>query len=166
MDEWYRVFGTNDVQPEPAALLESIRGLELGYEVAGNFRADDDGWFRAELEITCTATSVLTIYHPPVPLIVERYLAKEEGLRAELNTWAAWVETIEVNPNHGWLMQHLISTTQLFIFRGSPDVHRVLLMEPLCLTLCQFLARETAGVYQVDNHGFYGPDGTLLLEDA
>jgi hypothetical protein len=142
---WFRVFGTNDVQPEPAKLLEHIR--ERGYEVLGKFSADDEGWFRAELEITGTA----------VPLIIERYLAKESGIRGELNTWAAWVESAEHNPNQNGLMQHLISTTQLFTLHGP--VH-------LCLELCKFLARVTGGIYQVDEHGLYSPDGTLLLEEA
>jgi len=166
VDDWFRVFGTKEAQPEPAALLEFIRGLELGYDVIGKFTADDDGWFRAELEITSTAIPASKSAYAAIPLILERYLAKEEGIRAELNTWAAWLETFEQQPNHGWLMQHVISTRQLFTFLGPTNEDGVLPMEDLCLGLCQFLARETAGVYQVDNHGFYSPDGTLLLEEV
>jgi hypothetical protein len=153
---WFRVFGTNDVLPEPAALLEFIRGLEFGYEVVGKFTGDDRGWFRAELEIA----------YAEIPLIIERYLEEEEGIRAELNTWAAWIETAENNQNRGWLMQHLISTTQIWTLNGPTDADSVLSTEYLCLMLCKYLARETAGVYQVDNHGFCRSDGTLLVKEA
>jgi hypothetical protein len=156
VEQWFRVFGTNDVEPKAAALLEQIRRLEFGSEVSGKFSRDDEGWFRAEL----------AIHGADSLLIVERYLTKEEGIRAELNTWAAWLETVDQNPNHGWLMQHLISTTQLFTIHGPIDADSVLPTESLCLELCRFLARETAGVYQVDKHGFYSPDGTLLVEET
>ena len=44
-DWWYRVFGTNDTEPDPAALLEHLQ--QLGFEVTGKFRGDDQGWFSA-----------------------------------------------------------------------------------------------------------------------
>ena len=137
---WFRVFGTNDVQIEPASLLEFIRGLEESYEVLGKFSGDDEGWFHAELEIADAEK----------PVIIDRYLAREEGVRAELNAWAAWLETVEENANHGWLMQQVISTTQLFTLRGPIDAESVLPAEYLSLALCGFLARETDGIYQVD----------------
>jgi hypothetical protein len=144
------------MEPNPAALLDHLRRRELDYEVIAKFSRDDEGWFRAELAIG----------DANLPLILERYLSKEDGIRAELNSWAAWLETVEQNPNHGWLMQHVISTTQLFTLRGPTDADSVQPTESLCLELCRFLARETAGVYQVDNHGFYGADGTLLVKES
>src|SRR5262249_50891904 len=74
MSEWFRIFGTNDVQPEPAALLEYLHGL--GMEVEGHFHGDEKGWFQADL-IVPDGRAVLKL---------ERFLAKEEGIRAELNT--------------------------------------------------------------------------------
>jgi len=153
MGLWYRVFGTNDAQPEPAALLDHLQGH--GTEVAGNFRGDDEGWFGADVVFAAEAT----------PLHLERYLAAEEGIRADLNSWAAWLETADYSPNHQPLMQHVIGTTQLFILRRPIDHANEVLVEELCLSLCQFLARATAGVYQVDDQGFFAADGTLLLQE-
>jgi hypothetical protein len=145
---WYRVFGTNQVEPRPAALLEHLQELDAG--LTGKFSGDEQGWFQAEL--TSPAGGA--------PLVVQRYLVSEEGIRAELNNWAAWIETNEDNPNQGRLMQHMISTTQLFTLRpttaGADD---------WCGPICRFLARETAGVYQVDGQGFFAADGTLLLKE-
>src|SRR5688500_2724639 len=108
MSQWFRVFGANDAAVEPAALLEHLHGQ--GLKVAGRFRGDEQGWFRAEFAFADDA--------PPV--LLERYLAKEEGIRAELNTWAAWLETAEESPHYVALMQHVIGTTQLFTLH-QPD---------------------------------------------
>jgi hypothetical protein len=150
MSQWYRVFGCTSAQPEPAALLEHLNGL--GAEVAGHFRGDDEGWFAAELVFARDAP----------PLQLERYLAKEEGIRGELNAWAAWLETA----GHGPLMQHVATTAQLFTLCRPADGAGAALVEKLCVGVCQFLARATAGVYQVDGAGFFAADGTVLWREG
>jgi hypothetical protein len=150
---WYRVFGTNQTEPAPAALLEYLEGLHTG--VAGKFSGDEQGWFRAELTPPATDIS----------LELERYLVSEEGIRGEFNNWAAWIETQEGNPHQGPLMQHMISTTQLFTLRPVGNQVGPEGAEKLCKAICRFLARETAGVYQVDGQGFFAPDGTLLVKE-
>ncbi len=45
---WYRIFGASDAEPSAAALLEQLNALAA---VAGHFRGDDAGWFRAELVV-------------------------------------------------------------------------------------------------------------------
>jgi hypothetical protein len=148
---WFRVFGTNEVQPQPAALLEHLAGLDA--TCSGNFRGDDQGWFEAEL------------HRGGRPFLqMERYLAREEGIRPELNSWAAWLETAEGNPNQGWLMEQVINTRQLFTLRPpdgqvSPDAVRI------GTELCRYLARSTGGVYQVDGIGFLAADGALLIAE-
>src|SRR5436853_7039050 len=77
-DWWYRVFGTSAAEPEPAAVLEHLQ-LE-GFEITGQFRGDSAGWFAAEIAFAGGS--------PPVQ--VERYLATEDDIRNELNSWAAW----------------------------------------------------------------------------
>jgi hypothetical protein len=153
MSGWFRVFGSNEVQPQPAALLELLRSL--GREATGNFRGDEQGWFEAEIIFAAGGP----------PLQVDRFLAREEGLRDELNTWAAWLETVEDNPQHAALMQQVIGTTQLFTLyqAGLDGKQRVL--DEIGPAVCQFLARETAGVYQVDQQGFFAADGTLLVKE-
>jgi hypothetical protein len=153
MSLWYRVFGTNDVQPEPAALLEAVRAL--GIEATAEFGGDEQGWFRVALTFAADAT----------PVHLERYLATEEGIRADLNSWAAWLETADYSPNHGPLMQHVISTRQLFTLRCPIDHADEVLVERLCVGVSRFLARTTDGVYQVDDEGFFAADGILLLKE-
>ncbi len=154
METWYRVFGSNDAAIEPAALL-SAQSRNVGTQVTGRFRGDDLGWFEAELGLRGTR------------LVLQRFLAHEEGLRADLNTWAAWLETAEDSADAGRLMRQVIATTQLFTFRGLDSVadDMVYLFEELCVGLCQFLARETRGFYQVDGKGFFDADGMLLVPE-
>jgi hypothetical protein len=153
MSLWLRVFGTNEELPEPAALLEHLHGLEAA--VTGHFRGDDLGWFAAEIVFAKDST----------PLHLERFLTTEDSIRAELNTWAAWLETCDYSPNHLVLMQHMVSTKQLFTVRRPIDHANEILVEKLCIGICQFLARTTHGIYQADDQGFFGVDGTLLLQE-
>jgi hypothetical protein len=145
---WYRVFGRNEVEPAPAALLEHLR--VLGLEVRPAFRGDDLGWFAADFAFDDDTP----------PLQLERFLTREEGLRSELNAWAAWLETVEHNPNHAALMERVIQTSQLFTLRQPAER-----MESLCVAVSRFLARVTDGVYQADGQGFFAADGTLLLPE-
>jgi hypothetical protein len=146
---WYRVFGTCEAPVEPAGLLEHLHGL--GLEAAGRFRGDDLGWFHAELALPDDGGRVE----------VQRYLADEEGIRDELNTWAAWLETREDNPHHARLLRHMIGTRQVFTLQPEEDEN-----EELCLAACRYLARRTDGVYQADGRGFCSAEGELLVEEA
>jgi hypothetical protein len=149
---WLRVFGTNDLEPQPAALLEYLAGLDGGW--SGNFRGDEQGWFNAEL-----------FHQGRVVWQVERYLAREEGIRAELNSWAAWLETAEANPHHDWLMELVINTRQLFTLRSSVGQEAPEAVAWTGTELCRYLARSTAGVYQVDGVGFSAADGAVLVSE-
>jgi hypothetical protein len=153
MSRWYRVFGTNDAAVEPARLLEEARRLEAG--VTARFRGDDLGWFRADLAVPGEG----------VPLAVERFLSSEEGIRAELNTWAAWLEETGPGPEATRLMQHMVSTTEVFTL-GPLDPDADAALDHLYTGLSRFLARATAGVYQVDGRGFFAADGTLLVAES
>jgi hypothetical protein len=148
MPLWYRVFGGNDVQPAPAALLEHLQ--RLGFAVTGSFAGDDAGWFGADLVVSGSA-----------PLHLERFLVSEPGIRAELNNWAAWLETCADNPHHVALMERTIQTRQLFTLERPEDAD----VEQMCLALCRFLATTTDGFYQVDQQGVFAADGTLLVAE-
>ncbi len=141
MGRWYRVFGGNDAQPAPAAILEHLQGL--GASVRGDFTGDDAGWYAA------------TIHCDDTPLCLERFLATEEGIRAELNSWAEWLETCEDSPHHAPLMERIVQSRQLFTLCGAD--------ERRCAGLCRFLAEATAGLWQADGGGFFAADGTLLV---
>lgn len=148
MNLWYRVFGTSDSEPSPAAVLEHLHRLQAG--ATGKVSGDEQGWFRAELLYESGAA----------PLELERYLVTEEGIRSELNTWAAWLETVD-SPQQERLMRHMIGTKQVFTLSGAPDED----VEDLCLGICRFLARTTEGIYQVDGRGFFDAEGRLLVPE-
>ena len=148
---WYRVFAASDAPIEPAALLEHL--AELGRHVRGDFRGDEEGWFAVNLELDGAIVAE-----------VQRYLVSEEGIRAELNAWAAWIEQAgEGTSQQGRLMQQVISTRQLFTIKAAPNADPRI--EHLCLATCKFLLSQTGGVYQIDSQGFFDPDGKLLLGD-
>ncbi|MBY0526462.1 MAG: hypothetical protein K2R98_23915 [Gemmataceae bacterium] len=150
---WFRVFGTNDVQPEPAAILAHLRGQ--GVEAQANFGGDAHGWFKADFSYAPTAA----------PLHLERYLASEDNIRDDLNAWAAWLETVDENQYVPRLMQGMIDTQQLFTMHCPRDAADEIVVQKLCIGLCQFLADQTKGVYQVDTQGFFAPDGRPLVRE-
>jgi hypothetical protein len=150
---WYRVFGTSPMELSPAGLLEHLQ--QLGIAVATNFKGDDDGWFRAELVMELAGDAVL----------LERYLVSEEGIRGELNNWAAWIESTGDGPMQTQLMQHMIGTQQLFTVRPPENATDPEKASRLCLDVCRYVARETGGVYQVDGQGFFAPGGEWLLKE-
>jgi hypothetical protein len=157
MSQWFRIFGRNDLQPAPVALLDEVRCQWP--DAQAHFRGDDLGWFAAEL-----------VVDPDQPsLRLDRYLAKEDDIRAELNTWAAWLESAGETTIHLQLMQHVISTTQLFTLHQPLEDAEAseadLMIQNLCVHLCRFLAGATDGVYQVDHLGFFSADGVLLLAE-
>jgi hypothetical protein len=149
---YYRIFGSSVQAPEPAALLDHLAGL--GLAVTGSFAGDEVGWFRADLTLGAGE-----------PLALERFTSDEEGIRAELNSWAAYLETCTHSPHHGPLMERVIQTRQLFTVR-RPDEHPdESASARVCLELCRFLAGATAGFYQIDEQGFFSADGTLLVAE-
>ena len=91
-------------------------------------------------------------------LQLERFLAEEEGIRAELNSWAAWLETRENAPEHVRLMERMIQTKQLFTLQSIEESAQA-------ERLCRFLAEITLGVYQIDVRGFFAADGVLLVPE-
>jgi hypothetical protein len=121
----------------------------LGFPVEANFRGDEQGWFEADL---ASGRNHLRL---------QCFRVQEEGLRNELNTWAAWLETAENNSHQSRLMQHVIGTNQLFTLEISDGTSGA----KLAVAICLFLARTTAGVYQIDGQGFFDADGSLLIPE-
>jgi hypothetical protein len=150
---WFRVFGIRESTPEAADFLKHLH--ETGVPVPGHFGGDDQGWFRVDFVFDEAAP----------PLRLNRYLVVEEELRDILDGWAAWVEEQEDHPNVDRLMQHIVSTQQVFTLECSRDRYEEDRVRSLCLGACQYLARETGGIYQVDNEGFYAANGKLLLPE-
>jgi hypothetical protein len=139
---WHRVFARSDVEPDPAALL-SVIGTGDGAVDGG-----ERGWERLVAPFVGAA------------LIIERFWRDEEGIRPELQAWAAWIESCPENPHREPLMQHLIATQQVFTLRRTDNPETP---GDVLIRACQLLARTVDGVYQVDGMGFFDADGTLLL---
>lgn len=143
MSSCYRVFGLNDLEPEPARLETFLRRLSPDAEC--HFQADDQGWFRAQFLVDDAVA------------VVERYLVTEEGIREELNTWAAWVETAASGPEQAELMERLIRTRQLLLLTDLPEEHAG--------AITSYLAQLTDGIYQADGRGLFATSGELLVSE-
>jgi hypothetical protein len=150
---WFRVFGTEELAPEPAALLECLNAF--GVPVEGHFKGDDLGWFGVDFIVPGDTQ----------PLHMDRFLAEEDDIRDQLNAWAAWLETVDDPVRSGQLMQLMISANQVFTLECPRDRAEEAAVEEFCVNLCRYLARQTVGIYQVDNRGFFAADGKLLVKE-
>jgi len=149
---WYRVFCRSESSLSPSSLLEHLHANAL--PVAGHFKGDDLGWTGAEL-----------IFGAGSPIYVERFLAKEDNLRADLNSWAGFLETCDYSPNHAMLMERVIQAQQLITLRKPIDHSDEVSVDKLCLAVCGFLAELADGIYQIDDDGWYAADGELFLKE-
>jgi hypothetical protein len=145
---WYRIFGSSPEMPEPKCIRAFLETQKAS--ISSVFATDVSGWYQADLRMD------------DVPLQLERYVADEQGIRAELNSWAAWLETREDAPEHVRLMERMIQTAQLFTLQCSDTSAS---LDRISVALCRFLAETTAGVYQIDGRGFFAADGALLVAE-
>ena len=150
---WYRVFGLNESEPAPAGLAEHLHAA--GIVVEPHFRGDDLGWTSGELRLPGGGT----------PVLLQRYLAKEDDIRDDLNAHAAELETCDYSPNHGRLMQHAVQTKQLITLRSPIDAIDEVARDRMLEESCRFLAAATDGVYQIDGRGWFSASGELLLAE-
>ncbi|MFO0807879.1 MAG: hypothetical protein U0746_04580 [Gemmataceae bacterium] len=151
-DMWYRVFSPNEQAVDLGDMLERLHAV--GLPATGSFRGDDLGWTSGELRLD-----------RGTPVYVERYLTKEDDLRDDLNTWAAWAETQDHAAGYQDLMQRIIATKQLMTLRKPIDCADEATVERLCEEACLYLARQTAGIWQADGKGFLDADGNVLVPE-
>lgn len=150
---WHRVFGLSAESPPPSALAEHLHSQALA--VAPHFRGDDLGWTSGELTLPGGGS----------PVLVQRYLTDADDLRADLNAFAAELETMTFNPHHADLMRHVIQTKQLVTLRRPLDHADEAALDRLCTETVRFLAARTHGVYQIDGRGWFAAAGELLLPE-
>jgi hypothetical protein len=145
---WCRVFGLKEPAPEPETIAEHVRRGD--YVAAIQAESDEQGWFHLEL------SSSAGMY------ILDRY-SSDEGIRDDLNTWAAWLEE-NAGAEAERLMQRMISTRQLITLRrddrgDDPETRR------FCHDLARWFAERTDGIYQIDGDGFFAADGRVLVAE-
>jgi len=150
---WYRVFGISAVEPAPADLTAHL--LAAGLRVEPHFKGDDLGWTSGELRLPGREALIA----------LDRYLAKEDELRDDLNAYAAELETMNHSPNNIALMAHVIQTQQLLTLRKPQAATDEVTLEKILVATCQYLASQTAGVYQIDGQGWFAADGSLLIQE-
>jgi hypothetical protein len=150
MDTFYRIFASTDTAPDPETLHHRLC-CDYGVAVTPCFARDPDGWFHADL----------TFPESGVVARLERYLATEEGIRRELNAWAAVLEAGADQPP-AQLMERVIQTQQLFTLCSTATTDE----DPDCIALCQALAGLTDGFYQVDGLGFFDANGQWLAHEG
>ena len=149
---WYRVFLSTDVEPSPVALAEHLHARGLAVEP--HFKGDDLGWTSGELRLPTGS-----------PIMLARYLTKDDDLRDDLNAHAAELETMDYSPNSGPLMEGVIQTKQLVTLRKPVDVPDEVLTEKVLEEACRFLASATDGVYQIDGRGWFAASGERLVQE-
>lgn len=147
---FWRAFGRSDLMPDQEALSAFL----AGHGLVITFPSAPEGWFRAEIA-----------FDENEPLVLERWLADEEGVRTELNAWAGFLETCDYNPHHVALMERCIQTRQLFIVKKPMDCPDEVRADGACERLMQYLAAQTEGVYQADGRGFFSAEGEHLLQE-
>ena len=152
MGLWMRIFARSEAVIDPVLLAEKVAQWLPG--TTCHFGADGAGWFHLEIR-------------PPSggPIQLDRYHCEEEGLRRDLNTWAAWVETCDYCPDAPNLMERVIQSRQFFTVMRSLDTPDESGVDRLCEGLCQYLSTELDGIWQADGQGLKGADGTLLLQE-
>ncbi len=146
MERWYRVFG-GEGPCDPYDLVLTLRAG--GFDPTAHVQSDDGGWFRVELSFPDGLT-----------LSLDRYHANEDGIRAELNSWAAWVEAHGDDPAHVRLMERLIQSVHLFTLAVDSDIS-----DRRYDFLIGSLALLTGGIYQIDGRGIFDAGGAILLAE-
>ena len=149
---WYRVFASIPDEPNPAALVEHLHAL--GHSFTPHFHGDDLGWTSGSFDFPAGS-----------PVTLGRYLTKADELRADLNAYAAELETMDYNPNHVMLMEKVIQAQQLFTVRKPFDHSGESALDALVEALVKWLAERTEGIIQIDGKGWHTKDGDLLLEE-
>jgi hypothetical protein len=150
---WLRVFAPTTAEVPPAPIAEALAAA--GIPVVPHFKGDALGWTTAELHLPKGGT----------PLLLARYLTKEDDLRDDLNSHAAELETMTYSPNAVPLMERVIQTQQMVTVRKPLDYPDETVVDSACDTLVRFLADRTGGVYQIDGRGWFSAAGERLVEE-
>jgi hypothetical protein len=142
---WHRVFCRSTDEVPPAVLAAALH--ETGFPVAPHFKGDGLGWTRGDLWL-----------HGAAAVAVERFLTAEDGLRPDLNAFAAELEAADAGPGTADLMRRVIQTQQLITVSAAEGVAA----DELVTAVCQFFATASDGVVLAEGRGWFDATGALL----
>jgi len=149
---WQRVFGRSDSGLTPGRIAEGLAAA--GHICVPHFKGDDLGWTSGELHFALGS-----------PILLARYLTKPDDLRADLNAFAAELETMTYSPNAAGLMERVIQTRQMVTLRKPFDHADEVELEAVCEFLMRSLAIASDGLYQIDGRGWFTATGELLVQE-
>ena len=149
---WQRVFGRGDMGLTPGQIAGGLAAA--GHACVPHFKGDDLGWTSGELHFPSGS-----------PVLLAHYLTKPDDLRADLNAFAAELETMTYSPNSPALMERVIQTREMVTLRKPFDHSDETKLDALCEFLVQSLAAASDGVYQIDGRGWFTADGQLLVQE-
>ena len=149
---WQRVFGRSDSGLTPAEIAGAL--ASAGHACTPHFKGDDLGWTSGELRFAAGS-----------PILLARYLAKPDDLRADLNAFAAELETMTYSDKAPALMERVIQTRQMVTLRKPFDHGDEVELDAVCERLVRALAEASDGVYQIDGKGWFAADGELLVQE-
>ncbi|MGF1583571.1 MAG: hypothetical protein ACFCD0_29995 [Gemmataceae bacterium] len=151
MSLWYRIFAQSSESIDPNTLLEHLH--TTGYPIQANFLKDDLGWFEATFSLEGSEVS-LQLFH-----------SDEKGVRAELDAFAAWIESQHTELNQIELMERVVTAKQVFAFEIPDEQANIEKVRQFCYHVSEFLVGQTQGLMQVDGEGLFDADGQLLLRE-
>ena len=147
---WYAVFGTNDIGPSPEGMLASIRPSveKLTWESA------DVSWRSGHFQISGTVVPAIRL---------TRIMPGEDGFSPEVRSWMAGFESQTNEPQLSRVLEHVRRTRQILHLTPFPYVLGKDKLARICEQLCGHLCRETDGMIQVYQEGFFSAQGESLL---
>ncbi len=156
MAYWIRVFGTKRTCPLASDLLNTC--LRHGFEIESEVLGDDEEWEQVTFRVPGAREGVM----------VERVGGGPEGQEEVREEVQPVIATFE--GRSGEKVDHVLETIrktkQLFII-GVPLVTPARSpLRQLAQALATHLARETKGLYQIPDQGFYSADNELLVPDV
>ena len=148
---WYSVHGTIEASPTPSAMLASLRPRVDG--LAYDFEPHDESWCEGRFRLS----------DKTVPAIhVRRARAGDEGFD-DLARLEKILSEMDDEPHRDFVLAHIRRTCQSVHVIPLDFTLGMSKLARMCEQLCGYLARETEGLIQVFQEGFFSAEGESLL---
>jgi len=149
----FRDFCLSRTEPPAAGVAEYLRKLRP--DVFVHFSGDKLGWMRAQVNVGAGLPA----------LVIERFLVEEADMRHQLNSWVAWLETVE-HPRRESIIDRVVNAQQVFTLELPAELAARQELCDFAKTICQHFAQVADGIYQIDDLGFFSAEGLLLVPES